>query len=335
MRLHRSESSHGQKGVTLIWMAFFLIVLLMFIALGVDMAKLMVTRSQLQNAADAAALAGASAFKDKTGTEAATLATTMAQAAALSNKAYQGTATNVILDAADVSVDTDSQTVAVTVRRDSSAGTPMLVSFLQVVGVKSLNVRARATAKANGGCNLWPVAGRPDPGPEFQVGCIEYVLKYGSGSGTQGSYGPLDLTGLDCKNPYGCVGAGGAAYRCYLDHGFSCCIDSGTCIPSENGNMTGPTVDGITARFAADTDQRQGVCYFDPVAPYHGNDSRVVTVPITGPLVGKCYTVKHYGRFFLTRIPGKGNKDLIYANYLGRADDTGSASGSFHVYLIK
>lgn len=49
----------GQQGSTIIWFALFLPVLLGFTALAVDLARINLTRSELQNAADAAALAGA------------------------------------------------------------------------------------------------------------------------------------------------------------------------------------------------------------------------------------------------------------------------------------
>ena len=56
-----------QRGAVMIWFALFLLLMLGFMALGTDIAKLMVTRTMLQNAADAAALAGASAIDFRTG----------------------------------------------------------------------------------------------------------------------------------------------------------------------------------------------------------------------------------------------------------------------------
>ena len=41
------------------------------------------------------------------------------------------------------------------------------------------------------------------------------------------------------------------------------------------------------------------------------------------------------GRFFLTSIPGSGNKSFIYANFLGYDGGPGSATSTFHVWLIK
>jgi hypothetical protein len=173
-----------------------------------------------------------------------------------------------------------------------------------------------ASAQAGSTCDLVPLAVRPDPGPEFVVGCTEYVLKYGGGSGTQGSYAPLDLP--DCaEDP--CGDGGSNRYRCELMNGYACCVDSGQCIPAAAGNLAGPTAQSIAYRFAADFDQREGICF----AQYNGNGQRIITVLMTGPPQGggsgPCYVVLRYGEFFLTRIPGAGNESLIFANFLGYA----------------
>ena len=171
-----------------------------------------------------------------------------------------------------------------------------------------------ASAQAGSTCDLVPLAVRPDPGPEFVVGCTEYVLKYGGGSGTQGSYGSLDLP--DCAGDP-CGSGGAIRYRCDLTNGYPCCVDSGLCVPAEAGNLTGPTAQSIAYRFAADTDQREGICF----AQYNGNGRRIITVLMTGPPQAggssPCYVVLRYGEFFLTRIPGAGNENFIFANFLG------------------
>jgi hypothetical protein len=175
-----------------------------------------------------------------------------------------------------------------------------------------------------------PIAIRPAPGPEFQLGCTEYVAKYGGGSGTQGSWGALDLSALSSGD---CSGSGGSTfYRCAWASGLGVCLDSLTCLPPLSGNMTGTTASAIEARFAADTDQRQGVCYFDPVASYHGNGSRLLVALMSGPLVGVggggCYTLIRPVRVFLTRVPGSGNRDLIFFNYLGDVTSDPTPAGT-------
>ena len=161
--------------------------------------------------------------------------------------------------------------------------------------------------------SLVPIAVRPEPGPEFVADCTEYVLKYGGGAGTQGTYGPLDMP--SCADDL-CGSAGYTRYRCLWLNGYPCRVDSGTCVPMQVGNMAGSTVQGITSRFAADTDQRQGICYDQ----YSGNGQRILVTPITSALDAPgCagYMVLRYGQFFLTRLPGAGNSEILYVNFLG------------------
>ena len=61
---HSIDLLHGQRGVVAILFILCLPVLLGFAALAVDLARLSLTRVELQNAADAAALAGARALND-------------------------------------------------------------------------------------------------------------------------------------------------------------------------------------------------------------------------------------------------------------------------------
>ena len=56
---HNIKLLHGQRGGVAIWFALCLPVLLGFAALAVDLARINLTKTELQNAADAAALAGA------------------------------------------------------------------------------------------------------------------------------------------------------------------------------------------------------------------------------------------------------------------------------------
>src|SRR5712692_8164884 len=58
------EFRRHQRGMTLVFVAFALLVLLGIAALAVDLAALYVARNEAQRAADAAALGGAKAFVD-------------------------------------------------------------------------------------------------------------------------------------------------------------------------------------------------------------------------------------------------------------------------------
>src|SRR5262249_42019249 len=108
-----------ERGVVIIYTAFFLLVLLGFVALSIDVSKLMATRTQLQRAADAAALAGASAINFQTGNIVADTALARAQETCGLNKAFVNQAMGVQLLAGDVSYPASNQIKVIT-RRDPS-----------------------------------------------------------------------------------------------------------------------------------------------------------------------------------------------------------------------
>ncbi|UCG59884.1 MAG: hypothetical protein JSU70_10260 [Phycisphaerales bacterium] len=56
-------SGYRSRGIAIIWVAIFLVLMLVFVGLGLDAAKVAIVAHQLQNAADAAALAGAQHVK--------------------------------------------------------------------------------------------------------------------------------------------------------------------------------------------------------------------------------------------------------------------------------
>ena len=79
----------NERGVLIIWLALFLLTMIGFVSIGVDLAKLSTTQAQLQTAADAAALAAASAIDSNTGKIIHDEAVLRAQTTGGLNKAYE------------------------------------------------------------------------------------------------------------------------------------------------------------------------------------------------------------------------------------------------------
>jgi Flp pilus assembly protein TadG len=314
----QTKTDNRQRGAVMIWVALFMLFILGFVALGIDTAKLAGGRTQLQNAADAAALAGASAISFSTGTVIQDTAIVRAQATALQNKAYVDKPEAVVVAAGDVTFPTTTQ-VKVTVRRQAGLGGEIVTHIAQVLGITSLGMTADATARVEPAsevsCGLAPLFMSPPPGEEFQVGCAtNYTLKYGGGAGSNGNYGGLSLPGCD-NGPCAGMSAGGAAtYRCLLENGYCCPISIGQVLQTEPGSMAGPTRQGLTGRFNNDTDRREGICYNQ----YTGNGMRVIYVPITtDPAGGRTdVTVVKFAAFFLTRLPGSGGAATIVGEFL-------------------
>lgn len=307
-----------ERGAVLIWVALFLLVILGFVSLGIDTAKVAAARTQLQNAADAAALAGASIVDPETGylDQAAGLAAAMATGAA--NNAFVDGMEPVTVQASDVSFPSDS-TCRVIVRREAGFGGQVVMHIAQVLGINGLSMTADATAMSmpvtQVNCGLAPLFMSPPPGEEFQVGCAtSYTIKLGGGAGSEGNYGALQLP--SCTNGP-CAGmnpSGAATYRCLLENGYCCPVAIGDVLETQTGNVSGPTRQGMTQRFNSDSDRRTNICYSD----YTGNGARVIFVPITtDPSQGHTtVTVLKFAAFFLKDIPGNGPDAEINGEFL-------------------
>src|SRR5262245_27543142 len=178
-----------EKGVVIIWTAFFLLAMLGFVAIGIDVAKLMATRTELQNAADAAALAGASAINFKNGTIVQDTASVRAKLTSARNRAFVNAPVSVTLLGSDISFPAPNQG-KVTVRRSSASDGSMVTHVAQVLGLKTLDVSATAVAKvepAGTPCDgLIPMAPFYDPASGwFDPQCGKYYnLKVDAGQGT-------------------------------------------------------------------------------------------------------------------------------------------------------
>jgi Flp pilus assembly protein TadG len=336
-----SQHKRGQRGAVLIWFALFLLITLGFVALGIDIAKLAATRTQLQNAADAAALAGVSAINPATGTLQQDLAISRAQFTASQNKAFIDVPQSVILAASDVEFPASNE-VRVTVRREGANA--MVTTFAQVLGLPRLEMTASATAIADTarsvGCGIVPLGVTPEPGQDFQVGCTPgYILKFGSGTGSNGNYGPLDFPTCDDGPCAGRPVTGASTFECLMKNGYCCTISKDQNLSTEPGNMSGPFRKAIYARFSADKDQREGICY----SQYRGTGQRVIIVPLTtdaGP-GHTSVTVTGFGAFFIKDRPGSGNDNGLVGEFIyavvpgGSGDGSGSGAVAYSLRLIQ
>jgi Flp pilus assembly protein TadG len=357
-----SAARRGERGVAIIWLALFMLVLLGFGSLSVDVAKLAATKTQLQNAADAAALAGASALDPASGVIVTGTAVARAQAAAASNKAFVADAQPVSLNAGDVTFPTPTR-IRVKVRREGAQS--VVTTLAQVVGMRRLEVSATATAKVETTgtalCGLLPLGCSPGSGQDFQVGCQNrYTLKIGAGGSTggggrggrggggggrnetnpEGQYGALDFPA--CLDQGACAGmppTGANTFRCLMTNGYCCPIEIGQVLNTESGNMSGPLRQAIDARFDADAVSTENICYSE-YQSRGGTGQRVVFVPITTPVAGQpSVTVLGFATFFLRNRPGTGVESVLEGEFLykvipGTGGGSGSGAVAFSIRLV-
>jgi Flp pilus assembly protein TadG len=153
-----------ESGAVAILTAILMVVLLGFLALAVDIGHLATVKNELQNAADAAALAGARALMPLTGTgnlpwpmspPECTQATTWAQDTINRSDAQNLTITTVQTGVWDWATNTFTQNnacdatvnaVHVVVQRNSSSNQPVSTWFARIFGIDTVNSQAQATA---------------------------------------------------------------------------------------------------------------------------------------------------------------------------------------------
>jgi hypothetical protein len=121
-------------------------------------------------------------------------------------------------------------------------------------------------------------------------------------------------------------------------NGYCCPIEIGDVLPTESGNMAGPTSQAIAARFDADVVQTENICYSEYMSR-GGNGSRVVLVPITDPVWGQPkVTLRGFASFFLrNRVAGGGgdlNGEFLYRVIPGTGGGSGGGAVSFSIRLV-
>ena len=147
MRTERKE----EQGFVLVVVAFTLVILIGFVALGVDTGVLYSARTAAQEAADAAALAGAFTYINPPNAAQPATATAHATQIALNNKILGKAIT-----AADVTVTPDVANRRVTVTITTTQNT----YFANALGISTANISvtaiAEAAAKSTGACCTRP-----------------------------------------------------------------------------------------------------------------------------------------------------------------------------------
>jgi Flp pilus assembly protein TadG len=324
----RKDNIRDERGVAIMYVAVFLVSSLWLVSLAVDMGKLMTTKTELQRAADAAALAGASAIdKEGGGGNLITAQSRIrAAAAAAANTALRETSESVTIDP-DNDIDfPDVHTIHVQVHRDAANGNAMSTIFARSLGITALDVKADAKAKLiplTKECGpLVPFSAVGVPGG-FSTACgTTYTLHTQPGASNGGNFQLLDFPDCDLGDCQSAPSGGGAKIKWYIENGACCCVDIGTTfVDTKPGGTVGPVRQGLQFRFTQDTDKREGICYKD----YIGNQSRVLLVPIVSTFAG---------------LNGKTNATITgFAGFFMKTKPTGGANtmtvdGQFIDYIV-
>jgi len=258
----RRRRFQDERGAVTVLLVLSLTAVLGFSAVSLDAGRLYVSRQRLQNVADAASLAGAQLLpEDETG----------AEEEALSYVERNG------IDRANASVQVDESLRRI--RVDLSGSVPL--HFARVLGQDAGRVAASATAIV--GVPAAIVGAQPfgvEKG-DYQAGEL-YTLKLSSDP-SQGNFHALALGGT-----------GASVYKSNIANGYQGKLWVGDEIPTEPGNMEGPTQQAVQQRLLLDPDSTYED--FPPGSP------RLLFVPIVDSfeLDGRQYVrILSYAAFFL------------------------------------
>ncbi len=322
----------NNRGSVLIMAAVALVALLGFAVLTIDGSMLMATKNQLQAAADAAALAGATGLAE--GSE--NIAVARAIAIASNNQAVQDSRRPVNITEDDITFPEPGM-IRVRTHRTEATGDPLRTYFMRVVNPISANladVSAVAAAQFYDVCSTncvkpWAIPDRwddvngnnqVDVGESYDPDLTGYnapgdvgqniTLKVGNPQQAiaSGQFFPIDLPPLDCAcgvDPE----TGGAQYRWNISHCNQYTVAPGDRLQLEPGNMVGPTAQGMQALIDADPNAYWSSSDQAVMGSSFGLSPRVVLVPFFDPTnppnSGRNWVqVTKIGAFFLERMQG-------------------------------
>ena len=335
----QAGSRKRERGSILATSAIGMLAVLLAVGLGIDISRFYLSKAELQNAADAAALAGVSGLNG--GTPGITEATNRAVTAM--NK-YDFNNTGVSFPRANVlfAVNLDGPYVSEAAAAASPANirfvkvstdpSPVAVSFAAFLIGSSKNLSATATAGYSVPLNVicpWLPA---------------FVLDYEDDPITEGRTYTFRLAPGDHVSPgnyqlLAPVQAGGSGDREGMANGVNWCIAVGTEVKTKPGVTSGAVRQGINARFdiygggmdpalsPPDSNIAEDIKYFqyrDKLVvdePSHqGVDGRrIVILPIATAPPGEgrdTVTVNRFGVFFLQTSVGGGSGNELKAEYI-------------------
>lgn len=294
-----------ERGAAAVLVTAFLVALLGCLAMAVDVGQLALWEVRTAGAADAAALAAAQELPGNT------------DAAFEAALAY-GCANGIEPEEMTITVADD-----VTVEIDRS----VKFVFAPVLGIGDGTAHAHARAISAPVVGVRGVAPLAMPDQNYVYG-EQYQIKV-----SYWQNGPLG------HGEFGALSLGGSGANCYRDNlkdGYKDVLQVGDVVPTESGNMSGPTQEAIADRFA----RCDSGCSFDN---FTRGCPRVITIPIY-ELVAEHKVdevrIVGFAAFWLENIPGSGNESVIEGRFIetvtaGTVDPSAEDYGLYGVRLVE
>ena len=309
----------SRAGQTLVLMAIALPSLLGAMALAIDVWNLYVNWTHLQTGADAAVLAGAN-YLPTYPDQAISTAETYAQ----NNKILAG-------EIVSTTLSDDNLEITMKVTRT------VPYTFGRVLGLTAAPVSAQATAAIK-------TVPQGTPNGVTPVG-IQYDTPYSfgqtmtlkMGTGQSWTWGPGNWGPLNMGIPLGTMGGGANLYRTNVEVGYKGTVNVGDLVPTEPGNMKGPTIDAFDYLLNAGANAFPSA----NVTTHTPNDPRLITVPMVDFSQAQGSSpvpVEGFAQLWLTGIDNKGNVtcSFVQPTTLSDGDDDGGGepNPSFYTRVL-
>jgi len=264
--------------------ALSLAVIIGITGLFMDTGLLVLEKERLQNACDAAALAGAYELPDEE---------------KAMEKAIEYFQKNGYVPE-DLNISFDSSKNKITVEASKNVE----FTFMRIMGFKNKTVKAKASAVYGAVTGVTGVVPFGIPDQSFEFG-REYTLK----AAPKDDYGPGN---------YGALALGfkgSSTYENNLKYGYNGFLKVGDWVQTEPGDMSGPTERGVNYRLSS--------CPHEPkctIESYHPGCPRIMIVPIFDPsslLQGRDEVrIVGFGSFLLKGVSGSGSKNEVTGYFI-------------------
>lgn len=296
---------NNERGSAVVLVALSMVVFLSVLALVADVGLYYLKRTQLQNALDAAILAGAQELPSRP---------LQAKQITAQYASDNGIDPNTL----NIQVALDGQKISVTAEND------VKFNFAQIMGISQGSVQARSFAKLAPVRQVTGVVPLAIEEQQFDFG-TQYALKIAHPD--HGWCGALALGGN-----------GASTYEDNLANGYQHPIKIGDILDTKSGNMSGPTKKGIEARFDRELHTPCSATSYQRDCP------RIVTIPVVSStsVQGnvKSVTVVGFAAFLIDNVPGNGNESIISGTFIqaitnGDIGDTGPSFGLNGVKLTR
>jgi len=301
LRISNIDVHKKEGGSVVVLVTLALTALLGFCAIVTDVGLLYAKKAHLQNSVDAAALAGVQELPNGV-SQAEQKARDYASRNGVSdvNVTFEASNAKIIVEATQRVPTYFALIWGITEEQISVSARAMIVPPEGVFGAVPLSVQKQDLVY--GQKYILKYGGRPEDADSdlyLDDDKNNKVKIDGEESGTFGWYGALELTGTGAKT-----------YEEDLANGYQGTLRVGQILNVKHGNMSGPTLEGITTRLNRDTIPKNTIENYESDAP------QIIYIPIVKIISEIGQSVQEvqiigFAAFFLEGVAGNGNDSEV------------------------